>query len=154
MGVKQIKFIIPGEPIAKKRHRDFIKPLKNGKFIRGRYNIQRTAESKFISLVVNQIPSEFEPFTEPLFIQLWYGISRPKGHFGSGKNAGKLKPSAPAFPAKIPDIDNYEKFIFDCLNGVVYLDDKLIVSCRHDKRYSKYPRTEILIKEMNHDATT
>ena len=94
------------------------------------------------------MPQGFEPFIDPIYIQLWYGLPRPKSHYGTGRNSGKLKGSAPKYPGKKPDIDNYEKFVFDCLNGVVYRDDSQVVSCRHDKRYSENPRTEIEIRRI------
>ena len=143
-----MKLIIPGQPIPKKRHRTFVKKLKNGKFFQGAYNEQKSEESKFISFLMTQVPQGFEPISDPIYIQLWYGLRRPKAHYGTGRNSGQLKASAPKYPGKKPDIDNYEKFVLDCLNGVVYLDDSLVVSCRHDKRYSKNPRTEIEVRRI------
>jgi Holliday junction resolvase RusA-like endonuclease len=49
----------------------------------------------------------------------------------------------------LPDFDNLEKFAVDSINKIVFEDDKQIVSCRTDKRYSERPRTEILIKELD-----
>ena len=59
-----------------------------------------------------------------------------------------MKSSAPKYPAKLPDFDNLEKFAVDSMNKIVFDDDKQIVSCRTDKRYSERPRTEILIIEL------
>lgn len=47
-----------------------------------------------------------------------------------------------------PDIDNLCKFILDALNGVVWEDDKIIVSISAKKLYSKAPRTEFTITEV------
>ena len=144
----KMKIIIPGRPIAKKRHRTFVKKLKNGKFFQGAYNEQKSEESKFISFLMTQMPQGFVPITGPVYIQLWYGLRRPKSHYGTGRNEGKIKGSAPKYPGNKPDIDNYEKFVLDCLNGVVYHDDSQVVSCRHDKRYTQEPRTEIMIRPL------
>lgn len=143
-----MKIIIPGSPTAKMRHRSFVKTLKSGKNFVGAYNPQRSVEDKFISFLMTQIPQDHDLILEPIYIQIWYGLPRPKSHYGTGRNEGKLKASAPKYPAKKPDIDNYEKFIFDCLNGVVYRDDSQIISCRHDKRYSENPRTEIEVRRL------
>lgn len=143
-----MKLIVNWNPIAKQRHKDFVKVLKNGKHFRGRYNPQKKIADEFSSILLNQLPVDFKPIQGPLFVQLWYGLKRPKAHYGTGRNKGKLKASAPKYPGKKPDIDNYEKFIYDCLSGVVIRDDSQICSCRHDKRYSEIPRVEIEIKEL------
>jgi Holliday junction resolvase RusA-like endonuclease len=141
-----MKIIIPGNPVAKMRHRSFVKKKKDGKFFMGAYNPQTDVENKFISFLMTQIPKGHSLILDPIYIQIWYGIARPKSHYGTGRNAGKLKASAPKYPAKKPDIDNFEKFIFDCLSGVIYRDDSQVISCRHDKRYSENPRTEIEVR--------
>ena len=38
-----------------------------------------------------------EPFTGPLKLEVTFFFPRPKGHFGTGKNAGILKATAPLF---------------------------------------------------------
>lgn len=48
-------------------------------------------------------------------------------------------------PNKKPDLDNLEKFILDCANGIFYKDDKSIVNLQSKKLYSNNPRTEIEI---------
>lgn len=143
-----MKIIIPGNPRAKMRHRTFARKTKSGKTFVGTYNPQKPDEGSFIEFLMTQIPKDLEPITDPIYIQIWYGLPRPVSHYGTGKNAGKLKPSAPKYPARKPDIDNFEKFIFDCLNGIIYKDDSQICSCRHDKRYSENPRTEIEVRRL------
>ena len=143
-----MKIIIPGNPIPKMRHRTFVKEKRGGGYFQGAYNPQTEVEGKFISYLLTQMPKGHQIILDPIYIQIWYGLPRPQSHYGTGRNSGKLKPSAPKYPAKKPDIDNYEKFIFDCLNGVVYRDDSQVVSCRHDKRYSENPRTEIEVRRL------
>ena len=48
-------------------------------------------------------------------------------------------------PTKKPDTDNIFKLVTDALSGVIYADDKQIVSCRVQKWYSEEPRTEVRI---------
>jgi len=42
-----------------------------------------------------------------------------------------------------PDLDNLEKFYLDCMNGIIYEDDKQIVKLQSKKVYSKEPKTII-----------
>ena len=47
-----------------------------------------------------------------------------------------------------PDIDNYIKFVMDCLNGLVYKDDSQVVDIYSNKLYATNPQTIIIIKEI------
>ena len=72
-------------------------------------------------------------------------MPRPKSHYGTGKNAGKLKLNAPTLHTKKPDLDNLEKMVYDCLDHVSWKDDSQIVKSIAQKVYSDNPRTEIKI---------
>lgn len=48
-------------------------------------------------------------------------------------------------PTKRPDIDNMQKFISDCLIGIVIKDDSQAVGVCSSKFYSENPRTVIRI---------
>lgn len=137
--MKQIITIeIPGKPIAKKRP----KFSTRGKFVRA-YNDQETEESLFLHHVGEQVSKILEG---PLAIVLHFHMPRPKGHFGTGRNAGKLKAKAPEHHTSKPDVDNLEKFVLDCLNGVAWNDDAQIVSSTKRKFYTEgKPKTEIII---------
>jgi len=49
-------------------------------------------------------------------------------------------------PITKPDLDNYVKSIKDGLNGVVYIDDALIVAINCSKRFAAAPRVELVIQ--------
>lgn len=48
-----------------------------------------------------------------------------------------------------PDIDNLQKFVLDCLNGIVLQDDRSVVEIRARKVYSTKPGTLIRIFPLN-----
>ncbi len=56
-------------------------------------------------------------------------MSRPKAHFGSGRNSGLLKSSAPEFPTVKPDLDKILRATWDCGTGIWWGDDSQCVSC-------------------------
>jgi Holliday junction resolvase RusA-like endonuclease len=66
-----------------------------------------------------------EPAWEgPLKVSLVFYFARPAAHFGSGKNALNLKPSAPRWFEKKPDRDNLDKAVLDALtNAGAWADD-------------------------------
>lgn len=132
------QFIIPGNPIAKKRPRF----ARRGKFVTT-YNDQETEEGRFLWEVKQQLKQP--PLEGPIKISCIFYMSRPKNHYGTGKNAGKLKLNAPTLYTKKPDLDNLEKMVFDCLNHVAWKDDSQIVESVARKIYSENPRTEIKI---------
>lgn len=48
-------------------------------------------------------------------------------------------------PTVKPDIDNYEKLVYDGLKGLLYTDDSLIIHGSHTKYFSCKPRVELEI---------
>lgn len=76
-----------------------------------------------------------------------------KAYSGIPKAASKAKrlemELARILPTKKPDIDNIVKLVMDSLNGVAWEDDKQVCTLEVRKLYSKTPRLEICICEMN-----
>lgn len=75
--------------------------------------------------------------TGPVQLRVEFVFPRPKNHFGSGKNAGTLKASAPEYVAKAPDVDKLVRAIGDSLTGVVLRDDAQIAHVNAWKRYGE-----------------
>ena len=77
-----------------------------------------------------------KPISGNIAMTAEYIISRPKGHFGTGRNAGTLKPSAPAYWVGVkPDLSKIQRSTEDALTKVAYDDDARIVSLVLIKRY-------------------
>ena len=79
----------------------------------------------------------------PILARFLFMELRPQGHFGTGRNSHILKPSAPEFPAKDPDLLKLARAIEDALQKVVYVDDNRIVSEILHKRYAPKPGVKI-----------
>jgi len=129
-----MKIVIKGKPIAKKRPRF----ARVGKFVRT-YNQQETEEGRWLWEALPQIP---EVLDGPVKMECEFVFERPKSHFGTGRNSGKLKPSAPDFHVQKPDADNCLKFLKDCLNKQAYNDDCQVVDERAVKRWAEPGETE------------
>ena len=77
----------------------------------------------------------------PVSICCTFLFARPKGHYGSGKNADRLKPSAPKHLTSVRhgDLDKLLRSTFDGLSqsagGGLITDDSLIVEVMANKRY-------------------
>jgi Holliday junction resolvase RusA-like endonuclease len=138
--MKEIRLTIPGKPIPLSRagHGQF-----GGKFL-------TAPTSKQIGLVVDTWERAGEPrFGDDVPLQLLatFLFERPASHFGTGRNAGKLKPSARPFPIGRPDLSNLLKLVEDALNGNAFKDDSRIVEAWPTKAYADRARTEIVLRE-------
>lgn len=84
----------------------------------------------------------------PIQCELLIVVDRPKSHFGTGRNADLLKPTAPRFPETKPDISNVLKLVEDALKSRAFRDDSQIVGLTATKRYAvdgerPYTRVEL-----------
>jgi Endodeoxyribonuclease RusA len=88
---------------------------------------------------------------EAVAVTLRFFTGRPAAHFGTGRNAGLLKDSAPAKPAKRPDVDKWARQVLDAMTGVIYADDGQVVSLLAVKDFAVGdgpPRTEIEVSVL------
>lgn len=81
----------------------------------------------------------------PLALEVTFYVARPKGHYGSGRNAAVVRPSAPEFPATRPDVTKLLRGTEDALTGVLWRDDAQIVDQVARKRYGTPERCEIKV---------
>lgn len=140
-----IEIVIKGEPIGKARPRF----VRRGKFV-STYSAQATEEGRWILMAQEQIKA---PCSGPLHVSCEFYMKRPKGHYGTGKNAGVLKDWAvEAQHTKKPDIDNLVKFCFDCLNGIAWDDDAAVVSCSCLKQFDDGDGPRTIIKVWDKGA--
>lgn len=124
------EFFVPGDPIALKRHRT----VKVGNFNR-QYDPSSNDKADFLAKAMRHKPEI--PYSEPLSVRMTFLFSRPKAHYGSGKNATLLKPSAPFWHTSTPDSDNLAKFVGDALNGIFWKDDSCIARMQLEKKYTE-----------------
>ena len=143
---KGVKFTVIGAPVAKGRP----KFARRGTFTVA-YTPKKTVNyENLVKLAFMQrVGTEFIPFDQALCVRVRAYFARPKGHFGTGKNEGALKVSAPKHMMVKPDTDNVIKAVIDALNGMAFLDDKQIVLVHGSKAYSERPRCEIEIDAVN-----
>jgi Holliday junction resolvase RusA-like endonuclease len=146
-----MRLFIHGKPIAKKRPRF----ARRGKHV-VTYNDQETEEGLWLLDARTQIRElGGKALQGPLELKVYFAMPRPKSHFGTGRNAGILKASAPKAHTQTPDLDNLLKFVMDCLNHCdVWLDDKQVVYIDTKKAWSPgdYGGTSINIRKVWEDG--
>lgn len=108
-----------------------------------RSDVRDAAVEKFTDDFTGQV----EPINGAVAVamEITFYRSRPKGHYGSGKNRRFVKDSAPAYPITRPDVDKLSRAILDALKGIAYNDDSQITTKIVRKRYAAKDYTVIKI---------
>lgn len=132
-----ISFFVEGEPKGQPRGRAVIRG-KGPKAHAGIYSPTKGPHIPWVNAV--QISANThrpsEPIQGPLHVNLDFYFSRPKCHFGTGRNAGEIKGSAPSAYIIKPDIDNLAKLILDALTRAGFWnDDTQVVTLNAKKSY-------------------
>lgn len=73
----------------------------------------------------------------PVMIELEIHVRRPQSHYGTGRNAGKLKPNQPSTPRTGRDADKVLRACFDAATGIWWTDDKRAAAGRFRRVYAE-----------------
>lgn len=93
---------------------------------------------------VEELPG-WVPLDGPLAVSMTFTFPRRKGHFGTGRNATRLKPSAPLRPDRYPDLSKLVRSTEDALTKVVWADDARVVEYRRlAKHYASDGGVDVL----------
>lgn len=135
-----IDFTVKGNPKPQPRHRH----VNRGKFT-STYDPAKKDKASFARMCLREAP--IDPIEEATRVELVFAFARPKSHMGTGRNANKVKPSAPEKHTKKPDIDNLQKYVFDALNGLFWKDDSVIDEVIATKKWAPEGYTRITVTE-------
>jgi Holliday junction resolvase RusA-like endonuclease len=135
-----VTFMVEGTPVPKGRPRF----ARRGKFV-STYSPKTTVdyESK-VSESAKLAMGASEPLETPLAAYIYITLPVPASY---SKKRTQACLSGQERPTKKSDIDNYCKAIFDGMNGIVFVDDSLIVSLHATKVYGTVGMVEVMVKE-------
>ena len=139
----ELKFTVMGEPCAQGRPRfstlsGYVKAIDPAK--------SRNQKSYIKYLATAAAKQQGWTYTYlPLYVEIIAYMGIPKSKSKKWRTAAIRGQER---PTKKPDVDNLFKLVTDALSGVIYADDKQIVSCRVQKWYSEEQRTEVKITEV------
>lgn len=88
-----------------------------------------------VKQVARKLMGAIPPTDVALFAKASFFVTRPKNHFGTGKNSTVLKSSAPQYPTTKPDATKLWRCVEDALTGVVWRDDSQVVAQQVSKFY-------------------
>src|SRR5262245_1503336 len=84
----------------------------------------------------------------PISLSVVFTLPRPRSHFGTGKRARMLKPSAPVYCEGRPDLDKLLRALGDSLKaGGAIADDARLVEIQASKHYGR-ARTDIELRML------
>jgi len=91
-----------------------------------------------------QLKSQYreKPIEAPVYLDITFYLPIPKS---ASKPKQTQMLNGVIHHINKPDIDNLQKFVLDCLNGIVIEDDRRVVEIRARKIYSTKPGTLIRI---------
>ena len=116
-----IDTFIPGTPVSQPRPRATIRGRHAGI-----YN-PKTADAWKAQIVTCIRPCLSAVIEGPLKVVMVFRLPRPKGHYRTGRNAGKMKENAPLWHEKKPDFDNLVKASMDAItNAGAWRDDSQV----------------------------
>ena len=98
--------------------------------------------NQIVSACIEQKINNSEIIEQPVEIFIDFLFHRPLAHYGTGRNEGNLKPSAPQYPTTrtTGDIDKLCRSTLDGLSipsgGILLRDDSLVVNLRAKKSFA------------------
>lgn len=144
--MKSIRFFVPGKPEPQGSKKAFVMKIegrpgtcaKDYRAIIVDDNPEGKKWKKTVALMARTVHTG-APLAGPLQLDIVFTVERPQGHFGTGKNAGNVKTSAPEFPEVRPDVLKLSRAVEDSLTGILYQDDAQIVAEHIFKVYGPKP---------------
>ena len=145
--LRTIEFTIPKEPVSgsqlkfNRRTGNAYRPAMH------KHRVQEVYDAA--CKVVDDVARPYFRQGTPIVLGVKFYFPYRNQDYGTGRNQGVLKSSAPTFVIGNKDIDNLLKPLKDGMKGVIYNDDKQIVGySEHWKLYSESPRTVVTIQEI------
>jgi Holliday junction resolvase RusA-like endonuclease len=141
---RHITFLVYGTPVPQGSKRAF---RKGDKVVM----VEQTKSKPWRQEIIDTILSfGLEgPLLGPVHCELAFYIKRPLHHYGTGRNAGVLKASAPEYVAVMPDADKLARAVLDALTLSNLLhDDGQIAVLTVSKRYGDRPGVRVNIRTL------
>ena len=144
---RQISFFVPGRPQQKGSTKSF-RHAKTGKIVTMSANKNLKLWEATVRLAAREANGKREALTGAVAVYVTFTFERPRCDYGTGKNAGTLKNSAPQEHTKTPDIDKLVRGILDGLTGVLFRDDRQVAVLMANKQWGWPAGAGVTVKEI------
>lgn len=146
-----VSFFVEGDPKGQPRARACVRGKHAGVYDPGTADGWKMAVAEaWRHKVAPENSPRFTAFDTAVSLRLFFSFRRPKGHYGSGKNASMLKDSAPRVHAAKPDLDNLAKAVMDVLTRLgAWTDDAIVCRLTVSRGWAQcQPGCQISITEI------
>jgi crossover junction endodeoxyribonuclease RusA len=134
----KIEFFAPGEPKPGGSKRGFVNRKTGGVIITE--DCKRSKEWRSTVKDFARQGMAENNITKLLYcavrLDVIFYVARPKGHYGTGRNADTIKASSPKYPTVKPDLTKLLRSTEDALTKVLWLDDTQVVEGHIKKAYA------------------
>ena len=139
---------IPGTP----RPQGALRTSVRGGKAYGRYPDHINEHRAIVTALLHQAWQGREPLRRSVYLRCVFAFERPKSHYGTGRNDGLVKPSAPIFHTQIPDVDKLLRLVGDALkaSGVI-ADDSQITAVYGQKSWNGRALTLVYLHDWDSD---
>ena len=138
MSGREITLTVYGSPAPQGSKRAFSGARKDGSRFTGTVEENYDRVRSWRQAVLEEArKAAAEPFASPVQLAVSFYLRRPKGHYGTGRNGGILKASAPLYPGSAPDLSKLIRSTEDALtDSGIWADDALVVMISAEKQYA------------------
>lgn len=154
-----IYFFVPGEPRPQGSKKTFINPKwkknvaagasTNG--VRATFTVntcENLADWRTTVKQFAQAAYQGPLLDGPVHLILQFVYTRPKSHYGTGKNSTTLKPNAPHYKRSAPDTGKLRRAVEDSLTKVVWTDDSRVARGWDEKIYGDKPGVHVKVMKL------
>lgn len=143
-------FFVPGVAATKGSTRSF-KHARTGAVVTVGANKRTKSWEARVALAAREAGIARAPKGEGVRVGVVFTFARPSSHLGTGRNAGKVKASAPAHPTTraVGDVDKLLRAVLDGLDGIAYDDDSQVTAVHAAKRYGDEPGALVRVEAVS-----
>ena len=142
-----IRFVIPGEPKGKGRHRSRIAKMGDGKQFIANYAPKATVEyENLVRMAASRAMAGRAPSDRPVLVELVATCSVPASWSKKKQHAALM---GEVMPTGKPDLDNVEKAVMDGMNKIVFRDDAQACRVAKGKQYGPTPGVFVRVVELH-----
>lgn len=150
--MQRIEFFVPGIPQPAGSKRGFVNKKTGGVIITDacRKSKPWQADVKHFAFRAYQGP----PLLGAIRLEVEFRMVRPKGHYGTGRNAASLRASAPMYHTTRPDRTKLLRGLEDALSGLLWKDDAQVVQGEVEKCYAdgQQPGAYVIVESLAEGA--
>lgn len=141
----KISFFVPGTPLAGGSKTGF--RTKSGKIIMRDANKKVEIWKSTVAYFAAEAYGG-EPLSGPVRCEIVFVLKRPKNHYGTGRNTGILKSTAPYWHTSKPDRTKLMRSTEDALKGILLKDDSHVCDGNVRKIYGEKTGAQITVTSL------